>query len=81
MNLNSFDTGGYTGAWGPEGRLAMLHQKELVLNEYDTENFLAAIGIVRDISNRLEQTAAAMRYDNQLAQFHNTIRTSDGTLQ
>ena len=76
-----FDTGGYTGAWGPEGRLAMLHQKELVLNAYDTENFLAAIGIVRDISNRLEQTAAAMRYENQLAQFHNTIKTSDGTLQ
>jgi hypothetical protein len=61
MNLNmlkgmtnykaSFDTGGYTGEWGPEGRLAMLHQKEIVLNAHDTENFLAAIGIVRDISD------------------------------
>ena len=47
----SFDTGGYTGEWGPEGRLAMLHQKEIVLNAHDTENFLAAIGIVRDISD------------------------------
>ena len=30
--LESLDTGGYTGAWGPNGRLALLHQKELVLN-------------------------------------------------
>jgi len=26
-NTSAFDTGGYTGAWGPEGRVAMLHQK------------------------------------------------------
>jgi hypothetical protein len=30
--IYEFNTGGYTGAWGPEGRLAVLHQKELVLN-------------------------------------------------
>ena len=29
----AYDTGGYTGAFGPEGRLAMLHEKELVLNK------------------------------------------------
>jgi hypothetical protein len=55
-----FDTGGYTGEWGPEGRMAMLHQKEIVLNAHDTDNFLAAIGIVRDISDRLEQQANMM---------------------
>jgi hypothetical protein len=33
-------TGGYTGSWGPEGRVAMLHEKELVLNASDTSNFL-----------------------------------------
>jgi hypothetical protein len=28
----SYDTGGYTGSWGPEGKMAILHEKELVLN-------------------------------------------------
>ena len=37
---SSFDTGGYTGVWGPEGRLAMLHQKELVLNQPIFKNIL-----------------------------------------
>jgi hypothetical protein len=59
-----FDTGGYTGEWGPEGRIAMLHQKEIVLNAHDTENFLTAIGIVRDISDQIEKNAMAMQYIN-----------------
>ena len=42
-------TGGYTGAWGPEGRMAMLHEKELVLNKEDTKNFLDATNILRTI--------------------------------
>jgi len=29
-------TGGYTGEWSNDGRLAFLHQKELVLNAEDT---------------------------------------------
>ena len=44
-----FDTGGYTGEWDSSGRIAMLHQKEIVLNAHDTENFLSAINILRDI--------------------------------
>ena len=44
-----FDTGGYTGAWGKSGKLAVLHQKELVLNEDDTKNMLRAIDILRNI--------------------------------
>lgn len=50
---SKFDTGGYTGSWGPEGRIAMLHQKEIVLNASDTENFLTAIEIVRSIANQM----------------------------
>lgn len=45
-------TGGYTGEWtngSEEGRLAFLHQKELVLNESDTENILNAVTAVRDL--------------------------------
>lgn len=49
-----FDTGGYTGSWGAEGRMAMLHQKELVLNAQDTENFLLATNILRDIVSKIE---------------------------
>ena len=57
--FKSFDTGGYTGSWGPEGRIAMLHQKEIVLNTHDTENFLSAIELVRSLSERVDLTAAA----------------------
>ena len=45
----TYDTGGYTGSWGPEGKWAMLHQKEIVLNAQDTENLLAAVDILRQI--------------------------------
>ena len=55
----SFDTGGYTGSWGSEGRLAMLHQKELVLNAHDTENMLNTIQMVRDIVASIDVRAAA----------------------
>ena len=47
--LTSLDTGGYTGHWGPYGKLAMLHEKELILNKDDTENFLASMGILERI--------------------------------
>ena len=51
-NMKSYDTGGYTGAWGPDGKLAMLHEKELVLNKQDTSNFLLALDVLeRIISN------------------------------
>ena len=48
-NVDSFDTGGYTGDWhNDEGRLAVLHQKELVLNAKDTENILKAVQLVNN---------------------------------
>ena len=46
-----FDTGGYTGEWGPEGKLAWLHEKELVLNKKDTDNILDAVSIARSIDS------------------------------
>lgn len=46
-----YKTGGYTGEWGEDGRLAMLHQKELVLNKKDTENFLSGISMIRDMTS------------------------------
>jgi hypothetical protein len=41
--ISGYDTGGYTGEWGPDGKLAFLHQKEIVLNASDTENLLTAV--------------------------------------
>ena len=44
------DTGGYTGDWGSsEGRIAILHEKELVLNKTDTANMLNIVEMVRGI--------------------------------
>ena len=60
--LQSLDTGGYTGDWGNEGRLAMLHQKEIVLNAYDTENFLRAVEIVREIAGIIDLNAQAASF-------------------
>ena len=37
----------------------MLHQKEIVLNAQDTENFLAAIELVREIANKIDLNAAS----------------------
>lgn len=61
----SFDTGGYTGSWDSSGRLAMLHQKELVLNASDTANFLAATNILRDITKVID--LQAMTQSNALS--------------
>ena len=56
-NVQKFDTGGYTGDWSGEGRFAMLHQKEIVLNKDDTENFLKTVDIVRQISDMIDLNA------------------------
>ena len=47
--IAQFDTGGYTGTWDSDGKLAMLHQKELVLNKEDTKNILDAVESVRNM--------------------------------
>ena len=54
--ISGYDTGGYTGAWGNNGRLALLHQKELVLNQEDTKNMLNAVTIMRNITDMLGST-------------------------
>ena len=77
-----FASGGYTGEWNSgdsDGRLAVLHQKELVLNKDDTANFLSGISMLRDmsslngsISNAIASSVAGMIY--QLS------RTKTGTI-
>ena len=49
--MQGYATGGYTGAWGDSsGKLAVLHEKELVLNKEDTANILSSVGIVRNLN-------------------------------
>lgn len=62
--LLKFDTGGYTGHWGNEGRLAFLHQKELVLNADDTKNMLDIVQFVRDIVSAVDTKAMAASVSN-----------------
>ena len=61
-NLLGYDTGGYTGTWSDtegldsdtkNGKLAILHQKELVLNETDTANILKAVEYVREMAQEM----------------------------
>jgi len=47
---NAYATGGYTGEWGSSGRLAVLHEKELVLNKEDTSNILNAVSLIRQMT-------------------------------
>ena len=44
--ISGFDTGGYTGEFD-NAKLAFLHEKELVLNQEDTKNILAAVSAMR----------------------------------
>lgn len=55
---SQYDTGGYTGSWGNEGRWALLHEKELVLNKNDTSNLLTTITLLHDLMARLDQASA-----------------------
>ncbi len=50
--IKGFDTGGYTGDWSSkDGKLAFLHEKEIVLNKDDTKNILAAVGVIRSVAD------------------------------
>ena len=60
-----FKSGGYTGDWSKSeglkfdsdgGKLAVLHQKEMVLNQQDTKNLLDAVKINRDLFSNLLAT-------------------------
>lgn len=79
--IATYATGGYTGAWGPSGRLGILHEKELVLNANDTVNFLNAAEILRRVSDSID--LEAMTSSVSLAPFMGMLSNSiaDNTLQ
>ena len=78
-DLEGFFTGGYTGEWGPEGKLAVLHEKEIVLNAEDTNNLLNTLGIMKDIVSMIDAQA------NMASLFNLTsasdVMTSNDTLE
>lgn len=85
-NLLGYDTGGYTGTWSEtegldsdakNGKLAILHQKELVLNETDTANILKAVEYVREMAQEMSSNGIMA----DLADRYNTWSTKVSELQ
>lgn len=60
IRYQAYATGGYTGAWGKDGKLAVLHEKELVLNKEDTANILQAVSAIRSITGSNSQLSSAI---------------------
>ena len=67
LGIQTFSSGGYTGDWGPEGKLAILHEKEVVLNAEDTSNLLHAISFIRDIISMIDTQATYASLRNQMS--------------
>ena len=65
-----YDTGGYTGSWGPYGKLAVLDEKELVLNKGDTENFLMSMNVLERILQVLDLQAISSQLGGVLSSPH-----------
>ena len=78
-------TGGYTGDWhSSEGKMAVLHEKELVLNKHDTENMLDAVNVVRHIVASLDGSMLGRLADMSALAFNSItpgIETSNETLE
>jgi hypothetical protein len=63
----AFATGGYTGEWGSNGKLAILHEKELILNAQDTQNLLQTMQVMDQMLRNIELQAAAAAFDHALS--------------
>jgi hypothetical protein len=81
----SLDTGGHTGNFDG-GKLALLHEKELVLNKMDTSNILTVVSMVRDLfSGKATQNNNPSSSDNRPIQIiidkmYGTQKDIDNTL-
>lgn len=60
LNLFSADTGGMTPAWGSGGKLLLAHEKELILNKFDTANLLKVVDFTRNMIDGLKGFSSAM---------------------
>ena len=85
-NLLGYDTGGYTGSWSDgdsnakNGKLAYLHQKELVLNAADTENILKAVDLVRQMTQTLKSSVVTSMFNN-ISNITSSTKTDTQTVE
>lgn len=80
--IPGYDTGGYTGDWNSsQGKLAMLHEKELVLNKEDTKNILGTVELVRKLSQKIDLNAQTARYAFNYHPIINNPKLTDRELQ
>lgn len=57
-----FRSGGYTGDWmGDDGKIAMLHKKELVLNQQQTRDILDTVSILDKAKSQMSDVAEQSR--------------------
>lgn len=77
-HAEAFETGGYTGEWAPNGKVAILHEKELILNQTDTKNILSAVDMVRQITANVASNMGA-RLANMMGSIGSTFSAGDVT--
>ena len=76
LKAKGFNTGGYTGQWpkgSKEGRWALLHQKELILNEQDTPKILDAVKLVREMTTGSIISDMQNRMNNLISNLENDL--------
>jgi len=57
-DAGSAATGGLTSAWGPEGKMLMVHESELILNKGETDQFFKHLEMMETILSTLDLYAA-----------------------
>ena len=74
------DDGGYTGAWGPSGKLAILHEKEMILTKDETSQFFAHLNMMESILSTLDLYAASQALGGLLTS-PTSVGGENGTLE
>ena len=78
--IKYFDTGGYTGDWNSsQGKLAVLHEKELILNKEDTKNMLKMLQISREaysqeLETKLNKSSYAFGIQELMQEMQNMVQ-------
>lgn len=71
-------TGGYTGDWvGDDGRVALLHKKELVLNQQQTRDILDTVSILDKANSKFLNQADKLRVSQQQSVKNNITKFGD----
>jgi TP901 family phage tail tape measure protein len=72
--LKTFASGGFTGNWfGNDGKVALLHKKELVLNQGDTKNLLDSIKYISGITAFMDKIKLPRLNPIQQQPYGNTV--------